>query len=300
MSSVRETTWKRHCTQHNRALSVYSRGRSVYHTIIISDQLPDDQPRAERKITVEDLGDDILCRIIEFFNLNVLLEISFLNENQWTAPIEKALPRVFQLNFPLLRVDVVSLWNAHGVWPKKYGRGPFRAVERTFSLTRHFQSMMRLSSTSRTSSSCVADQWPDEEDHNWLESKGALSARLKEQRAGQWHIHVCYVCERTFRCVNDKHDFVEEDNWLPEDGGDKWFLYDEIACDCLKRNVRKEVMMANGELNNCFVNTSFAACSNDCFWMLRENLELLSLPWSYSSGLPRPPFWSRKPIIGPL
>ena len=97
----------------------------MYHTRIISDQLPDDQPRAERKITVEDLGDDILCRIIEFFNLNVLLEISFLNENQWTAPIEKALPRVFHLSFPLLRVDAVSLWNAHGVWPEEFGHGPF-------------------------------------------------------------------------------------------------------------------------------------------------------------------------------
>ena len=154
-------------------------------------------------------------------------------------------------------------------------------------------------STSRRS--CVADKWPSEYGHNWLESKGALSARLKEQRAGQWHIHVCYVCERTFRCVTDKHEFPEEDE--PEGGGDNWLLYDEIVCDCLKRNVRKELMMANGELNNRFVNTSFAACSNDCFWMLRENLELLSLPWSYSSGLPRPPFWSdhyKTPYFGPL
>jgi hypothetical protein len=256
----------------------------VYHTIIISDQLPDDQPRAERKITVEDLGDDILCRIIECFPLNVLLEISFLNENQWTAPIEKALPRVFHLSFPLLRVDAASLWNAHGVWPKKYGRGPFRGVERTFSLTRHFQSMMRLSTPS--------------EYEALLESKDALAARMKEKRAGQWHIHVCYVCERTFRCVKafreeiDLRDFTED-------------VERELVCDCLKRNVRKEVIGEDRRLRQRLLlkeDSSFAACSNDCFWMLRENLEHLSLPWSYSSGLPRPPFWSdhyKTPYFGP-
>ena len=282
MSSVRDMTWKRHCTQQNRALSVYSRGRSVYHTIIISDQLRDDQPRAERKITVEDLGDDILCRIIEFFNLNVLLEISFLNGNQWTAPIEKALPRVFHLSFPLLRVDAASLWNAHGVWPKKYGRGPFRGVERTFSLTRHFQSMMRLS----TLSEYAALSW----------SKDALSARLKELRAGQWRIHVCYVCERTFRCVTAFRDKIDLRDFTED-------VERELVCDCLKRNVRKEVMVADNVLLPSSAPSSFAACSNDCFWMLRENLELLSLRWSYSSGLPRPPFWSdhyKTPYFRPL
>jgi hypothetical protein len=282
---------------------VYSRGRSVYNTRIISDLLPDDQPDALRTTTVEDLPDAILGLIIEFFNLNILLEISLLNENQWTDPIEKAMPRVFHLNFPLLKVDACSLWNAHGVWPKRLKRGPFNWVKRKFSLTRHFQSMMRLSSTKWPRERAadqwhIKDQWPIQVPYHHYSDRQNDNTR--------WYIQVCYVCECTFRCI-PKHQgriaFGEDEPVQDgDDSDDGWF--DNAECECLKRFVTKEMITKSPDGYGHYVNGELAACSNDCYWILRENLELLDSQRTPSVDLQgrwqsRPPFHSSLLSIRP-
>ena len=180
-SSVEYVKGMRHLTDLRRGESVYTRTVSVYGgQCIISDRLPDDQPNARKRTTVNDIPDDLLCNIIEFFNVGILMEISLYNVNQWTAPIEKTMPRIFQNHLPRLRVDVDTLWNAHGVWPEEREHGPFRDRERTFSLTRHFRSMMPLSisTTINFAKDNVADQWPEENKHSWNESKRDFDERM--------------------------------------------------------------------------------------------------------------------------
>lgn len=287
----------RHCYQPRMAVSVYT-GVSVYNTRIISDRLPDDQPSVwPHRTTIDDLNDDLLSLIIEFFNVDILMEISSYNVNQWTAPIEKAMPRIFQLHFPRLGVDVDTLWNAHGVWPEEFGHGPFKDRPRTFSLTRHFRSMVRLSISTTTFSDKehVADQWPEEGRYSWpVSTEERLknrTERLKNRTEGRWYIHVCYVCERTFKCVPDQTGFAMMDGPLDGDDGS----FDE-PCDCLKRNVRKELLEGGVPgTSGKYYNTALTACSNECYWSLRENLELLNhqkYP-RHAGQYGSPPFYSR-------
>ena len=286
--SVKYMKGLRHLTDLRRGESVYTRTRSVYGgQCIISDRLPDDQPNARKITTINDIPDDLLCHIIEFFNVDILMEISRYNENQWTAPIEKTMPRVFQKHFPRLRVDDDTLWNAHGVWPEKFEHGPFKGEARTFSLTRHFRSMMRLSISTTTCSdkADVADQWPWEDRHSWKETKRESCERLKDRTEARWYIHVCYVCERTFRCVPDRGGYAQEDDLV--DGDDQWF---DVNCDCLQRSVRKSFIV-DGRCNQRYFNTALTACSNECYWSLRENLELLNTLRHPYSQYGRPPFY---------
>ena len=87
------------------------------------------------------LSDAVACVIIEFCSARALLTVSLLNHERWTVPIERALGRVFQNHFPTLITSVDDLWHAHGVRPGTERR------PRTFSLTKHFQEMMRLATT---------------------------------------------------------------------------------------------------------------------------------------------------------
>ena len=278
--SVRWMKCVRHCSQSRMGVSVYSRGRSVYNTRIISDRFPDDQPSVwPHRTTIDDLNDDLLILIIEFFSVDMLMEISSYNVNQWTAPIEKAMPRIFQLHFPRLGVDVDTLWNAHGVWPEEFGHGPFKDRPRTFSLTRHFRSMVRLSISTTTFSDKehVADQWAEEGNYSWHVTPDDCVERLRNRTEGRWYIHVCYVCERTFKCVPDETGFAMMDG--PLDGDDGSF---DVPCDCLKRNVRKSFLeggvpgLKRPFTSRKYYNTALTACSNECYWSLRENLELLN------------------------
>ena len=150
---------------------------------------------------------DVLCKIIEFFNTQTLLEITLLEHLAWTAPIEAALasPTVFRNHFPWIEVDEYSLKHAHDVGPPY---GP------PFTFTGHFQSLLRLAAKNNAPSrDYVFDKWPDDSN---------LAGRQR-QSIGMY-IHVCRECGCTFRCVVIKSVGIQ-DGVLGE-----WF--DE--CHCLK------------------------------------------------------------------
>jgi len=148
---------------------------------------------------------DVLCKIIEFFNTQTLLEITLLEHRAWTAPIEAALasPTVFRNHFPCIGVDEYSLKHAHDVGPPY---GP------PFTFTGHFQSLLRLAAKNNAPyRDYIFDKWPENLRDRQIQSIGM-------------YIHVCRACGCTFRCIVIQSFGVQEGvlgNW-----------YDE--CHCLK------------------------------------------------------------------
>ena len=90
---------------------------------------------------------DALCTIIEYLEAPDLLRISKLQHKGWSDPIELTLPRVFRNHFPFVRVDSIALIHAHGTQPpSRYTRYDGVVVVNGFSFTKHFQTLMHLSS----------------------------------------------------------------------------------------------------------------------------------------------------------
>ena len=117
----------------------------------------------------------------------------------------------------------------------------------------------------------------------------------------RWYIHVCYVCECTFRCIPKHQGRIAFGDNEPvqdgEDSDDSW--YDDGECECLKRLVSKEMITKPPDDHGHHVNTQFAACSSDWYWILRENLELLDSQRETPVGQSRPPFHSSSLSIRP-
>ena len=182
---------------------------------------------------------DVLCKIIEFFNTQTLLEITLLEHRAWTAPIEAALasPTVFRNHFPWIEVDEYSLKHAHDVGPPY---GP------PFTFTGHFQSLLRLAAKNKfaaPSRDYIFDKWPD--DSNLAREHPSQG---RQRHSTGMYIHVCRACGCTFRCVVIKsvrmrYESVNSEQVCPYEEFDK--------CHCLKAAV---------------VSSAATFCSNSCYW----------------------------------
>jgi hypothetical protein len=192
-----------------------------------------------------------LCKIIEFFNTQTLLEITLLEHRAWTAPIEAALasPTVFRNHFPWVEVDEYSLKHAHDVGPPY---GP------PFTFTGHFQGLLRLAAKNKyaaPSRDYIFDKWPDEgfggvpavtissppdpsPDSNLARDN---QSQGRQRHSTVMYIHVCRACGCTFRCVVIKSVRM----------GDECSFEEFDECHCLKA---------------AMVSSAATFCSNSCYW----------------------------------
>ena len=170
---------------------------------------------------------DVLCKIITFVDTRTLLEMTLLENSAWVRPIEAALalPKVFRNHFPFIWVDAKSLRRAHNIRPRGYR---YDIPPQNFTLTRHFQGLLRLGSEyNMPSRFCLVDKWPDMSNRN-----------APDRQENGMFIHVCRECGCTFRCA-------EREDFTPGDNGDCG------GCNCLQQEN---------------IDNGVTFCSNKCYW----------------------------------
>ena len=217
------------------------------------------------------LSDAVAGKIVEFCSSRALLTISLLGHERWTVPIERALGRVFHNHFPTLLIDVDDLWHAHGVRPGTERR------PRTFSLTKYFEGLMRLTSwvilrQSRVDADILIHMrraqrqrdpttplseiytrpppWTYPRAASMLADKCVRAVLVHSPPQSCWFIHVCCMCEQPFRCsITPTNQYNQ---------------YDYGACTCRMRDYALWPICEDGEQTSTREQCAHPVCSKEC------------------------------------